>query len=662
MMQTPQPACWSEPSVEAWLVPGFDPYACWSICTGFRGHAALAGGEGLLPLLVKRCPETSWAGFDGLGVFSHTPEASSKFACLWVPIKQVEALSEELGQRIEAFEMSLPIAAGPTKERHTGPSASAARTRHTVAVIDKGGGAFLHANFRQAHAGDDARHTRIAAFWDQGHGSVAGAWQRPGFAAYGRELRARQIDELLAERGRHSEAELYRRLGHFGMGSQPLPVSDHGSFVLDCAAGLPETLAYQDSAKPLQADSASAAALVYVSIPDAQAQDGTCGGPAVYILDGLRYALANSDPAGCLMVNLSVGVQAGPHDGRSLLEQAMDELLSQPGERALNIVIAAGNGARQAFNAGGQLAAGASTTLHWRSMPGDSTDSFLEFWWPELPEPSEHEAGPSLRLRAPDGQESAPVRPGQASLLMRDGRPLAAIFVQARCAAVRARGLIALAPSEGPRGSGLPGRWRVQLVNEGKQALDWLAWVQGDQPTNASGDVMQSRLEDIDESNASVGGTLNGIATGRHCLVVGASRLVDGQPADYGSRGGDPRGPWRRDVDALASADASGAADGLCGAAVESGGLVRMSGSSVAAPVAARQFFNWMCTQPARAAGHAAIKALLAPTDYQLNRKAWVHGADWSGAAPTRQVLALTPDMPLSQWSLARAARGGDAA
>ncbi|MEJ5999487.1 hypothetical protein [Paucibacter soli] len=660
MMQAP--ARWSEPGAAAWLVPGFDPYACWSICTGFSGHAALADGKGLLPLLVKRRPDAAWASLDRFGIFSHTPEPNSQFACLWVPIERVEALSEELGRGIEALEMSLPIAAGPVEERHMRPAATAGQPQHTVAVIDKGGGAFLHANFRHARAGDGAAHTRIAAFWDQGHGNVAGTWQGPDFAAYGRELRAPQIDALLAKREHHSEADLYRKLGHFGTPAEPVPVSDHGSFVLDCAAGLPEPQAYRDSAKPQVADSASAAALVYVSIPDVQAQDGTCGGPAVYILDGLRYAMANSDPTGRLIVNLSVGVQAGPHDGRSLLEQAMDELLTQPGERALNIVIAAGNGARQAFNAGGQLAAGAGTTLYWRSMPGDSTDSFLEFWWPELPEPGESEAGPSLRLRSPDGQESAPVRPGQASLLMRDGRPLAAIFVQARRGEVRARGLIALAPSDGPRGSGMPGRWRVQLVNEGKQALDWLAWVQGDQPTNASGDLMQSRLEDIDDGNALLGGTLNGIATGRHCLVVGASRLVDGQPADYGSRGGDPRWPWRRDVDALASADASGTADGLCAAGVESGGLVRMSGSSVAAPVAARQFFNWMCAQPARAAGHAAIKALLAPAESPPNRKTWVQGADGSTAAPSRRVLALTPDMPLSQWSLARPTTGSTAA
>ena len=116
------------------------------------------------------------------------------------------------------------------------------------------------------------------------------------------------------------------------------------------------------------------------------------------------------------------------------------------------------------------------------------------------------------------------------------------------------------------------------------------AWIQRDEPGwNTSRFSVQSFFESA-SPGVVVGGAAGGLsnlATGSQTIVVGATRAEDGQLSRYTSLGGRPRrdGVAKREIDVAAPADESNTAIGLLAAAVRSGMLLRMGGTSVAAPV-----------------------------------------------------------------------------
>ena len=134
----------------------------------------------------------------------------------------------------------------------------------------------------------------------------------------------------------------------FGYGSiaGPKPISEmalpeysvastHGSLVMNLAAGA------LDPVNP-QAESTTLPDVVLVHLPTTALHQTHGAWLNVYLLDGIRFILDNAQPDAPVVVNISLGSYAGPHDGGSLLEQALDDLIAQEGGR-LTIVMAAGN-------------------------------------------------------------------------------------------------------------------------------------------------------------------------------------------------------------------------------------------------------------------------------------------------------------------------------
>ena len=94
------------------------------------------------------------------------------------------------------------------------------------------------------------------------------------------------------------------------------------------------------------------------------------------ILAGVEYIFDLADALGLpAVVNLSLGGHEGPHDGTSLFEQGMDELVHGPGRA---IVVSAGNEGDQSIHASDTLLGNASS---FRIDP-DGWDAELSMWYP----------------------------------------------------------------------------------------------------------------------------------------------------------------------------------------------------------------------------------------------------------------------------------------
>ena len=188
--------------------------------------------------------------------------------------------------------------------------------------------------------------------------------------------------------------------------------------MLDLAAGAPP-----------ESDPARSPKIIFVQLPS-YAVDDTSGGSMVpHVMDALAYIRNRVDHRAPIVVNLSYGSMAGPHDGSTILESTIDAVIEEamgavPPERPkryrsalplerpkryLSVVLPAGNN----FESDGH---GVLTldkehrtrSLEWQVLPGDTTDTFLELWYPRA-------AAESIRfeIQPPTGPSQAdPCRRG----------------------------------------------------------------------------------------------------------------------------------------------------------------------------------------------------------------------------------------------------------
>ena len=504
-----------------------------------------------------------------------------------------------------------------------------------IAVIDFGC-PFLNERF----AGE--RGCRVVALWDQSERHVDFAqswWSDPtSSAGYGRELAGEAIREMV-ERARGlvppvDETTIYRGLDHLIAYEDPrrrLWYATHGGHVMDLAAGTVDPLAALcgGTAK----DKASKANIVFVQLPSLTAADSSGGSLSAHLLDGVRYAMHVCKPDATLVINISYGSFAGPHDGSSLIERAFDDLLERR-PRNFAIVLAAGNARQANCHVKRTVSMDKSALLRFAITPADTTDTFLELWYP----------GRSLRVRVrtADRDWSPWVAPGGEALLTDEAtqEPLALLQhqylpavqggtaqpddEQGKKVPTKKRGteavqlppkiktmvLLALAPTApatddvGPFNQ--PGLWEMEIaLAEGQQdETTFDAWIERDDPGDR--DVTGSAAQpcflgmDIDDER----NTLSSIATGQHTVVVAGYRWRDGMAAAYSSLPEDGFSLNRKSSPAasskaqpplpllLAPCEEDAWQPTLQAAAVRSTETHRMNGTSVAAPIVARRLYN----------------------------------------------------------------------
>jgi hypothetical protein len=529
-----------------------------------------------------------------------------------------------------------------------------------VGVIDYGI-AFAHERFRL-----NQDETRIEYFWVQDAPCEEAVGSRgPGLAdapkhfeheiagsalepegpigvnpvPYGRELDKGEIDGLLAAHGDSGivdEDTLYRRaagqLGDHWLRSVSRRVA-HGTHVMDVACGY--DLDHEDRRKR---------PIVCVQLPAATTADTSGENLDAYALDGIRYVLDRADAIArqqdCaslpVVINFSYGNVAGPHDGTSDLEEAIDELIkARPN---LNVVIPSGNShlgrlhAERAFDRPGQ-----TVDLHWRVLPDDRTPSFLEIWLPLeawLPGVKPEDKNPRLQAQVDPAKRTSPVHlritdpghsaegelkgaaPGEGLRLLADNGD---VLCEARYHFIGAptnRGmfLIALQPTRrvdpGPGTPANPvapsGIWTITLENVSLKPNGLVeAWIQRDDtPYGFPRRGRQSyfdhacyerfdhggRVREEDRGDCIIrrAGSMNAIATGKRTTVVGGYVRRSRQPAEY-SAGGPVAHRWpRRGPDASAVSDESRVLRGVLAAGTRSGSVATLNGTSVAAPQVAR--------------------------------------------------------------------------
>jgi hypothetical protein len=640
---------WAKPGATT----GFDPYLVWAEADDFAGYGnrrpkwlpialELTPGTTVQQLLDAASPK--WLHVPPVYTSRAAP-AGLRFCTARVRPAFFKHIQP--GGRLHAlvlrFELGLPAAEyaddptgpgqGSQPPHSTGAAYQAEAQAETLlsgkvlALIDDSL-ALAHANF--LHRGK----ARTAFFWRQ---DAKGTGRTPAPMGYGHELTAADINAAMRAHfyeGMVHEAAVYAALGLSSLGKKRESGAEHvfhaldtaishGTHVMDLAAG-PRTLLAQVAnlppgfdAPPTWApanDDASRAPLIAVQLDYDTVRDTSGGSMNVHVLDGLMYILSRCTDKAKVTVNISFGTLAGPHDGTSLLEAAMDQLTTLLDQR-LQIVLAAGNSYQLRTHANKTLSKGERHTLDWRGLPDDSTQSFVELWI------EEERDGLEIRLTPPGCAPLPALKFGESRMWTNGGNPPLCALIYPETVATGRRGtcaLLAVAPtfSFDPKTATAPsGVWKIELINTGNEPVTVDAYVERDDVvTGTRSGARQSHFEDkwydtsgnpdafVDHpGNPSAirrSGNFNSIATGAKTVSVGGTRITGPRWAHYSPQKPDPDAgrPQRPGVVKVPGADAfsdgNPAAPGVNAAGTRSGAVVRLRGTSDASPQVARQILN----------------------------------------------------------------------
>lgn len=501
-----------------------------------------------------------------------------------------------------------------------------------AAVIDDGIG-FLNARFRR-----DAAHTRIKALWLQTPERLADQGAAPlRDVICGRVLDEAAINAHLAAGG--DETEVYQRVNraHF-------PVTDgvltnrraaHGTHVLDLAAG-----AFAPGVKlggRLGGDPLREVPILAVQLPPAAVRETAGRRMEGYLVQGLRWLLAEAlrlahgTRVPPVVINLSLGSLAGSGDQHAFLadwftyEIARHRRLGNGA--SLRLVIAYGNARRSRLVARAELRRSQPMDLVWRVQPDDNSSSHLEcrvdtnmvagLRLTLVPPPGSGlpaldvpwpEAGTGWRLAGPRAAVTAVAEAGGQSLLHLALGPTVGFCALPACPPGGWAVTLRTTEAEPVR---LTARVQRDDTPPGYRTLgrqSWLDHPQGwDWDDEARGYVAPRSADDAPGCPVTREGSCVAYAGADNpsILFVGAVRPAIGlpgqmRPAAYSSEGvvhlarpGESAGPTL-----VAPGDDGVMLPGQRAAAVVSGSVTRMSGTSMAAPQVARALLRYFLTTP----------------------------------------------------------------
>lgn len=244
------------------------------------------------------------------------------------------------------------------------------------------------------------------------------------------------------------------------------------------------------------------------------------------LIDAFDYIFSHTQVAGRpVVINLSQGDNLGPHDGTSLVEQAIDIFLLSD-SRAL--IKSAGNEADDDHHAEGSVPAGGSLEVELQVQADDSDTRYLELWYP---------GGSSLDVRV-----SAPGSPAPTSPVVTPGNRTTWTVNPGAPAARQTdvvidsdtndpdngdnRIVVELQP---PSSGNLPaGRWKLRLENAGGAAVAFDVWIErGDDAPEFKSHVTNSKT-------ISIPGTTDSVITVAAYAAEGSN---EGELGNFSSRG-----------------------------------------------------------------------------------------------------------------------------
>jgi subtilisin family serine protease len=242
---------------------------------------------------------------------------------------------------------------------HTGPPGR--RGAGVIIGIVDSGCDYTHNAFRRSDGT-----SRILMIWDQGLNPQAGESSPAGFG-YGVEYSNAQINAALLT------ANPFASVRH----QDSAGAQFHGTHVTGIAAG--------DGSDPDPVSGKPANTFVGVApeadiIIVADAANGNEGlGTSANTLDAVNYIFqqAAARSKACA-VNMSLGDNLGPHDGTSLLERGLDNLLGGAGRA---FVKSAGNAGNMGIHAQGNIVGGATQDVRFNQPANDLSPNQFDIWY-----------------------------------------------------------------------------------------------------------------------------------------------------------------------------------------------------------------------------------------------------------------------------------------
>ncbi len=468
------------------------------------------------------------------------------------------------------------------------PAQLAETGRGTVLCVIDWSCDFAHPDFRR----DDGS-TRLLALWDQRRATGGDA---PVYG-YGRIHSRAAIDRALAT------ADPFASLGY------AIPDGAHGTHVLGIAAG--NGRAGGPSGIAPQAD------LVFVHL----GSGGQDLGSSIDLLEGIDFACRTAG-ARPLVVNMSLGRHAGPHDGTLLIERAIDWLLvHRPGTA---VVQSTGNYYSRRIHSHGRLSEGKVARLPFRTAQRDSQPISVETWYEGPDEFTARVAGPGGARAAAALGQNAPVTDAR-------GREVGRLYHR-RADPNNDDNLVNLFLDS----AAASGEWMIEI--EGVDVVDgrWHSWIE----RNASCSPCQAQfVPDVATPDSTTGSICNAMRT----IAVGA---YDGHDPARALPPFSSVGPTRdgRRKPLLGAPGVRVLSVRSRAAASDPPGYVRMSGTSMAAPhVAGTIALMFEASGRQRiSAIRRALFAALAPVEGDNQR--WGYGRlDIAAAVARARTLPAPP-------------------
>lgn len=563
-----------------------DPYLLWGVLTGFRDYRQGAG-----PLVLSVAVELMVDGEEptiepDAVLFSKLNPGNGRFRTYHVTRSGLFHLLH--CPEVRRLELGTAVAPVEGKFRLV---PQAINKSVAVAVVDDFI-AFQHECFLEA------METRFASIWSQDRRRPDSAdpeeWQPKVGLPYGYEWPPDRRASTDVEQADVRPAA-YPRV---------LPRRSHGTMVAYLAAG-----------NGHETSDASTAALIGVHLPRSTVNDTSGGALNVQALDALFYVLAACGANTRVVLNLSYATMAGPHDGTSILEAALDERVKLL-QGKLAVVLPAGNAysrkAHAAFTLDGDEPV---ATLHWFVPPSLRRPSFLEIWLPKAG------LGFDMELESPDG--SVRLETSGEPQIDWVGNPVIGAIIRLSQVANGDNGtmvLVALASTAAIDGHGAvcqAGVWTVKFrLTNREHVIPVRAWIErGDSLPDFPNLGTQSYFVDPayedegrtpkepDDSCSVVQrrGSFNTVACGKNTIVAGGYRgLHAPQVRQYaeGTGSGPLRFTLREGPDFNACTEESAAVPSLRVAGNQPGDVVRGSGTSMAAPQLTRLIAELLTYRP----------------------------------------------------------------
>lgn len=411
-----------------------------------------------------------------------------------------------------------------------------------VGIVDYGCD-INHDNFRR----EDGT-TRLLYFWDQVGGSSA---QSPEGYGYGREFDSNAIDDAL------SSTNPYNRLRHNpGRGS-------HGTHVMDIAVGNGIGTGFPGVAP--EAD------VIFVNIPsdgiefedDVEDDETYDLGNSKMLVEAVDYVFSKAEELGMpAVVNVSLSAQGGPHDGSTLVEEAFDVLLQNPGRA---ITIAAGNSHHLATHASGDVSENSSRIISWFVGEDDSTNNEIEVWYPGASELG-------VSLITPNGHKLPSVALGTTVTLKDDNGFSGRIIHRERDPNNGDNHIDVILHPRLPKG-----KWALELTSESDEPIEFHAWIELDP---------FGKQAKFDENDDDPSHTLGSISCGKSTIAVGSylSGVADSEISVFSAEGPTRDGREKPEISAPGQFLNPFRSKGILAAKSKTQGSSRKSGTSMAAP------------------------------------------------------------------------------